>query len=109
MTEYVAHGPDEMRAFIKRLKTLDRPVVCTEYMARPKSTFQSILPILKAERVGAVNFGLVMGKMNTYFPWGSKAGTPEPKVWFHDIFRPDGAPFDPQETALIRQLTGRSP
>ncbi len=29
----------------------------------------------------------------------------EPKVWFHDIFRPDGRPYDPSETALIRKLT----
>ena len=102
-------GPSDMQAFVQMLKTFGRPVICTEYMARPKSTFQSILPILKAEHVGAISFGLVAGKMNTYFPWGSKAGTPEPKVWFHDIFRRDGTPFDPLETALIRRLTGRDP
>ncbi len=76
-------------------------------MARPTSTFEAILPILKAERVGAINFGLVAGKMNTYYPWGSKVGSPKPKVWHHDILRGDGTPFDSQETALIRQLTGR--
>jgi hypothetical protein len=70
-------------------------------MARPlDSTFQNTLPTYKRERVGAISFGLVAGKMNTYFPWGSKAGSPEPKVWFHDIFRHDGTPFDPQEVTL---------
>jgi hypothetical protein len=102
-------GPDQMKPLIKWLKTFDRPLVCTEYMARPKSTFQAILPILKAEQVGAISFGLVAGKMNTYFPWGSKAGSPEPKVWHHDILRRDGTPFDPAETALVRQLTGGEP
>lgn len=98
-------GPDEMKAFIRQLKTFGRPLVCTEYMARPKSTFDGILPILKAERVGAISFGLVAGKMNTYYPWGSKPGSPEPKVWHHDILRRDGTPFSDEEVALIRQLT----
>ncbi len=101
-------GPDEMKAFIKMMKSFDRPLICTEYMARPKSTFQSILPILKAESVGAISFGLASGKMNTRFPWKNPAGSAEPKVWLHDILRIDGTPFDPQETALIKQLTGRS-
>lgn len=107
MTFHCYGGPNEVAAFIKLLKTFDRPIVCTEYMGRPKSTFQAILPILKAEHVGAISFGLVAGKMNTCFPWGSKARTPEPKVWFHDVFRRDGTPFDPQETALIKTLAGR--
>ena len=46
------------------------------------------------EGVGAINWGLVSGKTNTIFPWGSPEGAPEPKVWFHDIFRKDGTPFD---------------
>ena len=98
--------PTDMEKFITLLKTHGRPMFCTEYMARPRSTFEGILPILKRERVGAINFGLVAGKGNFYFPWGSKPGTPEPKVWHHDILRPDGSPYDPNETALIRLLTG---
>lgn len=45
--------------------------------------------------------------MNTQFPWGSKAGSPEPEIWFHDIFRPDGTPFDPEETELIKGFSKR--
>jgi len=52
-------------------------------------------------------FGLVAGKGNFYYPWGSKQGAPEPKIWHHDILRSDGTPYDPQETAFIKQLTGR--
>ena len=78
----------------------------TEYMARTRgSTFQDILPILHRQRIGAISFGLVTGKMNTQFPWKSEKGSPEPKVWFHDIFRPDGTPFDPEEIALIKRLS----
>ncbi len=100
-------GPKSMESFIESLKPLDRPVFCTEYMARPRSTFHDILPILKRERVGAISFGLVAGKGNFYFPWGSKKGSPEPKVWHHDILRLDGTPYDTAETVLIRRLTGR--
>ena len=29
---------------------------------------------------------------------------PEPKVWFHDIFRKDGSPFDAEETNFIKDF-----
>jgi len=99
--------PKDVEALINYLKSFDRPILCTEYMARTAgSTFEAILPILKRERVGAINFGLVAGKGNFHFPWGSKKDAPEPKIWFHDIFRSDGTPYDPAEIALIRRLTG---
>jgi len=102
-------GPKTLSAkWLGLSKTYHRPVLCTEYMARPRgSTFQAILPIFHRERIGAISFGLVSGKMNTIYPWGSKEGSPEPEVWFHDIFRPDGTPFDPEEIALIERLAGQ--
>lgn len=106
ITFHTYGGPKSVNAFLTTLKAFGRPLLCTEYMGRPACTFQDVLPIFHRERVGAISWGLVAGKMNTIFPWGSKQGTPEPKVWFHDIFRPDGTPFDPKEVALIRQLTG---
>lgn len=106
MSFHCYRGPKDFEAFVNVLKVFDRPLICTEYMARPNNTFQDILPLLQRERIGAINFGLVKGKMNTHLPWSSKAGSPEPKVWFHDIFWPDGTPFDPRETALIKQLGG---
>jgi hypothetical protein len=77
-------------------------------MARPLgSTFAAILPLLKQESVGAYNWGFVSGKTQTIYPWDSweKAYSGEPSLWFHDIFRPDGTPYDSRETELIRQLT----
>ena len=36
-----------------------------------------------------------------------KSLTPrEPPVWFHDIFRPDGTPYDAREVDYIRNVTG---
>lgn len=97
--------------FVTLLQSFGRPLICTEYMARTRgSTFQDMLPLFKARRVGALSFGLVAGKMNTQYPWGSPAGAPEPKVWFHDIFRADGTPFDPAEVAFIKAtITTTSP
>lgn len=93
---------------IRKLKALGRPVICTEYLSRGRgSRFQTHLPIFKRERVGCYNWGLVSGKTQTIYPWGSKKGAPEPKMWHHDIFRKDGTPFDTAEIELIRKLTQR--
>ncbi|HYH81933.1 MAG TPA: cellulase family glycosylhydrolase [Longimicrobium sp.] len=92
------------------LQRLGRPVICTEYMARPRgSTFEAILPYFKEQRIGAMNWGFVSGKSQTIYPWDSweHAYPAEPPVWFHDIFRPDGTPYRPAEAELIRTLTAR--
>lgn len=49
-----------------------RPVMNTEYMARPTgSTFGAIMPWAKQNNVGAINWGFVRGKTQTYLPWDS--------------------------------------
>ncbi len=100
--------PDAMKKRIASLRRFHRPLICTEFMARPLgSTFAAILPILKQERVGAYNWGFVSGKTQTIYPWDSweKTYSGEPALWFHDIFRSDGTPYDSSETEFIRQLT----
>ncbi len=93
---------------IKLLKRYGRPLVCTEYMARPRSSrFETHLPIFKREGVGCINWGFVNGRTQTIYSWGSKPGTPEPNPWFHDILRQNGSPFDEGEVAFIRKMTGR--
>ena len=94
---------------INYLKLLNRPLICSEYMARPmNSYFENILPLLKKEKVGAINWGFVSGKTNTIFAWNKPMPeVKEPKVWFHDIFRQDGTPFDSKEIECIKSLTGR--
>ncbi|MEM6459974.1 MAG: cellulase family glycosylhydrolase [Planctomycetota bacterium] len=103
-------GP-KMRHAIDSLVELapDRPMMCTEYMARHAgSTFAATLPLLHERGVDAIHWGLVAGRSNTIYPWDSwdKPGpTPEPALWFHDVLRADGSAFDPAETELIRKLT----
>lgn len=94
------------RKVLERLSTYDRPLVCTEYIARTHgSTFASTLPILKEYNVGAYNWGLVSGKTNTIYPWASwdSTFTAEPHLWHHDVFYPDGRPYSTEEATLISE------
>ncbi|QEM14597.1 cellulase family glycosylhydrolase [Mucilaginibacter rubeus] len=94
---------------VQFLKMNGRPLICTEYMARPRnSLFGTVLPMLKKENVGAINWGFVSGKTNTIYAWDTPMPDgKEPKLWFHDIFRKDGTAYIPEETNLIKKLTGR--
>ena len=109
------HNYDKPPEFEKRaawLRRLNRPILCTEYMARGNgSTFQGILPVAKRERVAAYNWGLVQGKTQTNLPWDSWKQpyvNREPDVWFHEIFRTDGTPYRQEEADFIRQMTGKT-
>jgi len=100
---------EEHIARITRLKKYGRPLICTEYMARKRnSTFASIMPMLKKENIGAINWGLVSGKTNTIYAWDTpiESGA-EPDLWFHDIFRKDGTPYRQNEVDMIKQLTDK--
>ena len=108
------HSYDKPEVFEKRVLSLQqyhRPLLCTEYMARGNgSTFQGTLPLAKKYNVAAINWGLVAGKTQTYLPWDSwqhPYTDREPAVWFHEIFRTDGTPYSAEETAFIKQMTGR--
>ncbi|MBL0744526.1 cellulase family glycosylhydrolase [Chryseolinea lacunae] len=97
------------KSWIDSLRTYGRPLICTEYMARTRgSRFENIMPLLKAENIGAYNWGLVAGKTNTIYAWSDPMPNgKEPKVWFHEIFRKDGTPYKKEEVALIKSLTGK--
>jgi len=103
--------PAEYESRVKDLEQFHRPLICTEYMARPVgSTFDAILPIAKAHHVASINWGLVKGKMQTWLPWDSWQHPyvkQDPAVWFHDVFYTDGKPYRESETELIHNLTGR--
>ena len=89
------------------MKQYGRPMICTEYMARTQnSTFQDIMPMLKRENIGAINWGLVAGKTNTIFAWDTPLpDVVEPSLWFQDIFRSYGTPYSTEEVEYIRSLT----
>lgn len=109
------HNYDWPESFKKEVAWLkqkyNRPVICTEYMARSEgSTFDTVLPIAKQERVGAINWGFVAGKTQTYLPWDSWRRPyveDQPSIWFHEVLRSDGTPYRQAEVDLIRQLTAK--
>jgi hypothetical protein len=109
-----ARWPEYFKHQVSWLKKCNRPVICTEYMARSVgSTFDTLLPIAKEEQVGGINWGFVAGKTQTYLPWESWEHPyvlSQPPVWFHEVLRPDGTPlpagrsgFDP---AADREAVG---
>jgi len=100
-----------LRRQVSWLKKYNRPVICTEYMARPMgSIFDTVLSIAKEERVGAINRGFVAGKTQTYLPWDSWERpyvVTQPPVRFHEVLHLDGTPYRQAEVDLIRELTGK--
>jgi hypothetical protein len=103
--------PEHFEHRVKELEQAHRPIICTEYMARSAgSTFDTILPLAHQLHVGAINWGLVAGKSQTYFPWDSwrrPYTLEQPTVWFHDIFHPDGTPYREREAEIFREQTGK--
>jgi hypothetical protein len=103
--------PDDFEKHVVFLQQFHRPILCTEYMARGAgSTFQGILPVAKKYKVAAINWGLVAGKTQTYYPWDSWQHPyvdHQPPVWHHEVFHTDGKPYSEEEVAFIRQMTGR--
>ena len=101
--------PEDFQAHVLALQKLNRPLLCTEYMARSVgSTFDTILPLAKSDHVAAINWGLVAGKTQTNLPWESwnhPYVKTKPPVWFHEVFYSDGKPYREAEVQLIRQLT----
>lgn len=107
ITYHNYHDKETHQQWIDSLRVFGRPLICTEYMARTRnSLFKDIMPLLMEENIAAYNWGLVAGKSNTIYAWDTPMPDgKEPKIWFHDIFRKDGTPYDAKEVALIKELT----
>ena len=116
-----AYESKELLRIINELIKLKRPIICTEYMAREfGTTFDFCLPIFKKNNIGCFNWGFVAGKSQTHFGWDTilklkeavknkdfileEDDVPEPKIWFHDIFRKDGSAFDETEVDFIKNF-----
>ncbi len=123
--------PEVLERVIKNYQADGRPIIMTEWLARTQeSSVAGCLPILKKYNVGAVNWGFVSGKSGTVWPWFSRRENgknisvnqkrdegkvvkpgepfPEPKLWFHDLYRTDGTPFDQKEIDIFKELTQRT-
>ncbi len=107
------YGPSaDLERYCELLESqTERPLLCTEYLARDlDSRFETHLPIFRERDIGAICWGLVSGKTQTIYPWWSwfdEEPKPEPEVWFHDILRTDGTPFAEAEATCLRNMLGR--
>ena len=65
------------------------------------------------EKIACFSWGFVAGKYQTYEPWEGTwqryADGEETDVdftkWFHDLYRPNHRPYDPNEIALIKRFS----
>ena len=112
ITFHTYEPSDDFEKRVKFLQAQNRPIICTEYMARPRgSTFVAILPVGKKYNVGMINWGFVEGKSQTNYPWDSWEHPYveyQPWIWFHDVLRTDGTPYLREETDLIKRLSGKT-
>jgi Cellulase (glycosyl hydrolase family 5) len=104
--------PKDFEKIVLNLQKFNRPLICTEYMARgSNSLFTNILPIAKQYKVAAINWGLVVGKTQTNLPWDSwqnpYTNGRELKFWFHEVFNSDGSPYRKEETEAIKKATSK--
>ena len=103
--------PTELEKRINWLKRYNRPLICTEYMARGNgSFFFGGLMVGQVHHVGMINWGFAQGKTQTHLPWDSwqrPYTDREPSIWFHEVFRNDGSPYIPEEVEFIKRMTGK--
>ena len=106
ITYHDYEDPQWHQRVIELLKTHNRPMICSEYMARTRnSRFSNVMPLLKKYNVGAINWGFVDGKSNTIYAWDTPLPDgSQPVEWFHDIFKKDGTPYRQDEVDLIKKL-----
>jgi len=106
-------GVTRMKQVLALLEKYDRPLMCTEWMARSAgSRIEELLPMFNEKRIGAWQWGLVRGRTQTHIPWpGLKQLLPDydesSDEWFHDLFEADGAPHSQAEIDLILALSKR--
>jgi hypothetical protein len=106
------HCYGDARALESRIEALrplarGRPLVCTEFMARPSgSLFETCVPVFKEHGVSCLCWGLVAGRTQTIHAWRDRAGGAEPALWFHDVLRGDGSPYRETEAELLRSTGG---
>lgn len=100
---------------IKLLKKYGRPIINTEWLNRcGGNTIEELFPLFYLEKIGCYNWGFVAGKYQTYEPWNGVWDSFENNPasfdkfdftkWLHDIYRPSHRPYNPKETALIKQF-----
>ena len=105
--------PDHVKLVADLKRRIDRPLLCTEWLARMRDNdlFRNY-PLFYLEKIGCWCWGFVAGKYQTYEPWecmwqdeeSGKTGLYDFTKWFHDLYRPSHRPYDPNEIRVIREF-----
>ena len=101
------YGPEkDLATIINSLQRYQRPLICTEWLARSEGSTVDNLQIFSDQKVGAINWGLVDGRTQTRFPWRSWwEEVDEEEPWFHELLHLDGTPYSEHETSAFRRIT----
>ena len=96
---------ERTKELVSEFSAQGRPLFITEWLHRPAGNgMAEHLPYFAKEKIGSWQWGLIKGKTQTNLNWSTMNGgkpEPDPEVWQHDIFYPDGTPYDPDEIKLI--------
>ena len=98
----------KLRGTIQHLQRYERPLLCTEWMARTLGSPVELIDLLAEENVSAWCWGLVDGRSQTRYSWTSwLREADENATWFHDLLHPDGSPYDEAEAERLRAAARR--
>jgi len=98
---------EKVEALIDNLEDHERPILCTEWMARAVgSRIVDQLRMFRARNVGCFQWGLVQGRTQTWLPWPddlvrAHGGAGKRDMWFHDLLDGSGTPYDPLEVETL--------
>jgi len=85
---------------INALRSAQRPIICTEWLARQAGTDIALdLPLLKRQGVGAIQWSVINGRMHCERSWTSFGSSNNP--WFHDVLYNDGKPYKADEVFAL--------
>ncbi|MBC8341693.1 MAG: cellulase family glycosylhydrolase [Proteobacteria bacterium] len=91
---------------ITYLARYQRPLLCTEWMARSIGSPVSLIRDLADHDVDAWCWGLVEGRSQTRYSWTSwlRRTRDDSALWFHDLLHADGRAYDEAKVALLRTV-----
>ena len=87
---------DRMQQVFDIVKKFERPLFCTEWLARHvESRFATHLPFFKKHNTASFQWGLVKGRTQTNFPWPIvvREDHDYARMWFHDVLDEKGNHF----------------
>jgi hypothetical protein len=95
-------GAAQTAKTIERLRDLQRPMICTEWLNRGAgSSVADCLPLFRTANAGCMHWGLVNGRTQTHLNWGHRPGDPDLPRWQHDLYLGDHTPYDNEEIKIF--------